>query len=182
MLREIVESVLLEKFINLFNADKDKEKYKDIVWDLLQKSYAPLGGIKGSGFESPDAMVKKIKLWKLYLKNGKIVAGILYKDKNYRKAVAVFTDGSKEGKEALKQMLKDDLSRSVIEVSHSLKKFLEKNLPSFVNKYKIPCKYAQKLLPNDEIECDKDGYQYYRDIGGEKIKKLMLGIPQKFTK
>ena len=69
---------------------------------MLQKSYAYIGGIKGSGFENPDNMVNKIKMWKIVKKNGKILAGIMYKDKNYRKAVAVFTDGTKEGKKRLK--------------------------------------------------------------------------------
>ena len=169
---------LNEKFINLFD-ENEKEQYKDEVWNLLQKSYAPLGGIKGNGFKNPDDMVKNIKMWKIQKKNGKIVAGVMYKDKNYRKTVAVFTDGSKNGKESLKQMLKDDLKRSIIEVSHSLLKFLERNLPSFIDKYKIPCKKVKEYLPDDEINCE-DEYYYTRKIGNEEIRKLMLGIKVNF--
>ena len=45
---------ITETFVNIIGFDDtaqaNKEKYKDIVWQLLQKSYASIGGIKGSGF------------------------------------------------------------------------------------------------------------------------------------
>jgi len=172
------KELINEKFVNLFK-DEEKENYKDEVWNLLQISYASLGGIKGNGFKSPDDMIKNIKMWKIQKNNGKIIAGVMYKDKNYRKAVAVFTDGSKSGKESLKQILKDDLKRSVIEVSHSLLKFLEKKLPSFVDRYKIPCEKVKEYLPNDEIDCENK-YYYTRKIGSEEIRKLMLGTKINF--
>ncbi len=81
---------------NLFTKDK-KQEVVDIVWDLLQKSYAPIGGIKGSGFNSKEDMYN-IPFWKTVTVNNKIVAGIMYKDKDFRKTVAVFTDGTKVGK------------------------------------------------------------------------------------
>jgi len=103
MIREIIESVINEKILNLKDKE-EKEKYADAVFDLLQKSYAKIGGIKGSGFENPQRMVEKIYLWKIYKQNDKILAGILYKDKGFRKAVAVFTNQTKEGIEALKNI------------------------------------------------------------------------------
>lgn len=100
MYREIFEQTLTEKFINLIG-EKDIEKkreYADRVWDILQRSYAKIGGIKGSGFKSKEDMIKNIPFWKIMKSNGKVIAVKLYKDKNGRKSVAGGTDGSKEAK------------------------------------------------------------------------------------
>ncbi len=34
-----------ETFVNLIGDNQDKQKYVDEVWNLLQKSYADIGGI-----------------------------------------------------------------------------------------------------------------------------------------
>ena len=80
-------TTLFEHVINT-SSRQDKLKYKDEVWNILQLSYQYIGGIKGSGFSSADEMVEKIPYWKLVKKNDKIVAVMLYKDKNGRKMVA----------------------------------------------------------------------------------------------
>jgi hypothetical protein len=51
--------ILLETYVNLFEPDK-KWKYAQQVWDILQNSYKNAGGLKGSGFESIESMVKNI--------------------------------------------------------------------------------------------------------------------------
>ena len=163
---------LIEKFQNLFKSE-DKEKYKDQVWEKLQKAYEDIGGIKGSGFASKEDMINKIPFWKISVKNDNIVAGILYKDKGYRKAVVAFTDGSSEGKNKLKEILKAEFSRSNIEISHKLLKFYEKTFPELLKKYSVSTKDVEKIL-DDEIEIIDDIY-YYREINGEKIKKRMVG-------
>jgi len=177
MLKDILEDVLNEKYVNLLN-DKEKELYKDRIYDLLQKAYEPIGGLKGSGFKDSDDMVENIKMWKIEIKNDEILAGIMYKDKKFRKGVAVFTNGTKEGKKSLVKMLKDDFSRSIIEVSGPLLKFLENNLPKLVDKYKKTCDEASKLL-NKEVKCI-DGYKYERTINGNVLTKLMIGTGKKF--
>lgn len=106
-----------ERYVNLFTNDAEREKYKNEVYDLIQASYHSIGGIKGSGFESADAMVKKIPMWKLKKRNGKIVAGALYKDKNGRKSVCSFTDGTKIGKMELAKIMSVDGNRAYKEVS-----------------------------------------------------------------
>ena len=54
---------LEERFVNALPKDEDlKAKYADKAWELLQKSYAPIGGIKGKGFESKEDMMSgKVK-------------------------------------------------------------------------------------------------------------------------
>jgi len=168
---------IFESIINLFD-ESDKGIYVDEVWNLLMNSYKDIGGIKGSGFENKEAMKKKMKLWKLSRKNGKINAGLLYKDKGMRKTVAVFTDGSLEGKKALESMLKDDFSRSSIEVSHSLLKFIKKKMPSLVRKYAIPSDKVSSIIGKD-IEIVSE-YEYIRDINGTLIRKMMIGSINKF--
>lgn len=168
-----------ENILNLFTKE-DKEKYVDEIWPLLLESYKSIGGIKGSGFESKEAMINKIKMWKLSRRDGKIVAGILYKDKEFRKTVAVFTDGSSKGKKDLEKMLRDDFSRSSIEVSHSLLKFIEKKMPSLVKKYVITTDKVPEIL-GKSIEVI-DNTHYKRGINGTTITKMMLGNIKKFYK
>lgn len=165
-----------ESIINLFN--KEKEQYVDEVWSLLNESYASIGGIKGSGFQSKEDMMQKIKMWKLSKRDGKIVAGLLYKDKGMRKTVAVFTDGSAKGKKDLENMLRADFERSSIEVSHSLMKFIEKKMPSLVKKYIITTDKVSDVL-GKPIEIIDDRY-YRRNINGTIITKMMLGNVKQF--
>ena len=172
-------SLIEESIINLVKPE-DKDKYLEIVWDLLNKSYKDIGGIKGSGFETKEKMKSKIKLWKISKKQNKIIAGLLYKDKGIRKTVAVFTDGSKEGKTELLKLLKDDFSRSSIEVSHSLLKFLKHKLPESIKKFAIESKYVSDILDKDIKIVNK--YEYIRDINGTPIVKMMLGNIKKFNK
>lgn len=63
--KELFEQSLTEAFVNLINDDPKKIEYVDDVWDIIQRSYAKIGGIHGSGFGSKDEMMKKILFGKL---------------------------------------------------------------------------------------------------------------------
>ena len=56
-----------ERYVNAVGFDDTamatKEKYKDQVWAILQRSYQSIGGIQGKGFESADDMMK-LPMWK----------------------------------------------------------------------------------------------------------------------
>lgn len=166
---------LVERYINLFTPD-EKEPYADEVWDLLQKSYAYAGGIKGSGFKNKEDMIQNIPFWKLVKKDGKIVSVRMYKDKEGRKAVAAATDRSREGVESYRKIAKDDLERAYIEVSDKALESMKKMLGDDFYKYAIPVEIVKKKLPDDEIK-PIDKYFYQREIGGEWITKIMLGNP-----
>jgi hypothetical protein len=75
------KTFITERYINLIGDDPKKHEYKHEVHNLLKKSYEKIGGIHGSGFESPDDMVKKVHMWKLAKKDGKIVSAVMYKEK-----------------------------------------------------------------------------------------------------
>ena len=171
------EMALNETIHNLFT-DIEKEKYVDDIWKLLQDSYKSIGGLKGSGFNNKEEMIHKIKMWKIVRKDFKVVAGLLYKDKGMRKTVAIFTDGSKEAKRAITNILKDDFERSYIEVSHSLLKFLEKKMPIVVKKYVVDTSTVQNIL-GKEIDIISST-KYSRDINGSTITKMMIGNVKKF--
>ena len=176
---------LTEKYKNLLNKDKDlKYKYANEVYNMLQKSYKKIGGIKGSGFKSPQDMVINIPFWKLAFTKGELVAVIMYKDKGTgRKLVAIGSDGTQKGKKKLKEMFKHEFERSFMEVSGPLLKWLQKNFPDLVNKYKIDARKTFELLPMAHIELDNDSpWFYHRLIGGDSHEKILLGSPYKTIK
>jgi len=117
----------------------------------------------------------------LVRKDGKIVAVMLYKDKNGRKMIALGTNGSKEGKEAIKKMLKEDIKtgRSYGEVSHGVLKLIKK---MFTQKefdlYVVPSEKAISLLNKGKKGAIPiDEFSYGRMIGDEVIIKVMYGKP-----
>lgn len=185
---------LTETFKNLFHDDK-KEQHKDQVWDILQKSYAKIGGIKGNGFESPDAMVKKIPFWKVATKNGVPKAVVMYKDKTGRKVVAMGTDGSKAGLKLFNDMLVLELKRSWGEYSKAILSIVMKLMPwGEMKKYAIDPKTIKGAIPYSDEDVEKlDNRQkqtlekypvlkdwgYFRKIGNELFFKVAFGTPGK---
>ena len=168
------EYFLIESFENVFDRE-DKLKYVDDVWNMLQKSYSKIGGLKGAGFGSKEDMMNYIWMWKIATNNGKPVAVVMYKNrKGMRKGVAAGTDGTPMGKNKLKEILREDFERSFSEVSGPLLKFLTREFPDLVEQYKIPVTEVKRLLQHRSIT-PIDDYYYTRYIGGHKIKKLALG-------
>lgn len=177
---------------------ENREKWVDQTWDILQKSYAPIGGIKGSGFNSKQDMIDNIPFWKLYTKNDKVVAAASYKDKGGRKSVAIATDGSDLGKKIVGDMFKSSLGVSYGEKSgpalggmmktvpwDELQKFLL--TPDQVSKVTGKKVVAltkvdvDKLDAKDKKTVDKfpqlEPYFYVRELGGEMHLKVAMGTP-----
>jgi hypothetical protein len=188
--------ILNERFINALDIET-KKLYADEVWDILQKSYASIGGIKGSGFDSKEDMIQNIPFWKLVKKDGKIVAVSLYKDKNGRKRVASGTDGTEIGKKAFADISREDLQqeRAYAEVSGRSLSFVKKKFSGDLKKYLVKPEDAEKILgdkliypvtlPNPELELHPEfkDYFYQRDINGHFHTKLMIGTSgKKITK
>lgn len=181
-----ITEILTERFINLFDPSQ-KEQYADRVYELIQQSYAPIGGQHGAGFASPEDMIEKIPMWKLVRRNGEIVAGAMYKDTQGRKRVAVFTDGSRIGKLGLADIMKNDFDRAYFEVSGPSLRFIVKLLgEDFVKRYAKTPEEAEQIL-NKEVSPidsnDKEASQYpqlqdhfyTRSIGGTAHTKILLG-------
>ena len=200
-----IHDIITERFLNLFQDDPKKQQYKQTVFDMLTRTYAAIGGIKGSGFGSPDEMVEKIPLWKLATKNGKLVAVVLYKDSNGRKSVASGTDGSEEGKTALSNMVGSEPARSYAEKSKAALNLAMKSLTAQQQQqYLIPIDRVKTILdepivPVDGLSSDQwpvddpeeisateltlakypqlVKYGYFRKLGSDYKFKVMLGTP-----
>lgn len=193
-----------ERFINAVGNDETaldvKLKYRDQVWDLLQTSYANIGGIKGSGFGSKEEMVVKLPMWKIIAKDGKVHAVVLYKDKGGRKSVAMGSDGSDYAKKNIANFLQTDFKRSFGEKSKGALGSLLKAVPwnvlePFVLKPKeaekalgkptVPVKGIDfKELPADaQITLKKNpeliNYAYLRDLNGKPTFKVLIGTTGK---
>lgn len=174
------QHLLNETYKNLFLKDTDlRKQYVDEVWEILQISYKKMGGIKGSGFQNKEDMIKKIPFWKLSVRDGKVQALAMYKDKKGRKRVAIGTNRTEQGKSDLADLLTSEYKtgRAFGEVSGPSLRFIqslysEKELKKFT----IPFDVVKKMMPDDEFK-QIDKYSYERMIGGEWHEKLMLGNP-----
>ena len=149
------EQVLNERFVNVFTPE-DKEAYMDEVWNLLELTYAEIGGLMGAGKEN---LAKTPGIWKLVRKNNKIVAGILYRDLAGRKIRLVLHDDSEQGRNWVKKILKDDiaLGRSWGEVSGALEHVMMK-----LGAKPIPAVKAEEILGKPLQKIESDGYHYRR--------------------
>lgn len=183
-----------EHYLNLFKDDEaTRREWVDQAWDMMQVSYAPVGGCQGSGFSSKEDMIKNIPMWKLIVRNGKLVAAAFYKDKSGRKRVALCAERSQEGKDAIKDLLFGSIKkpREWGEVSGPSWGFILKTVPPQVlQSIVLPIEEVKRLLPNDDIVPalgrDPDvkytdpykNFYYIRDIGGGHLHtKIALGRP-----
>ena len=187
---------LTERFFNAINTN-DKTKYATIVWDMIQQSYAPIGGIRGSGFANIEDMIRYNYMWKVGLSNSTPVMVTIYKKSSHgsyndlRKMVAMGTNGSKEGIEMAKQVLKADLStgRAFGEFSGSVFGAAKKLYPPEVlTTMLIPAVDVAHILQkkiiigagtdmrtsgaNDPYE----PYYYQREIGNKMHTKVAYGF------
>lgn len=179
----LFEFTLTETIDNLFMGDERREKYKDQVFDIITLSYAPSGGMQGSGFNDADDMVAQVPYWKLFRRGDTVKAVMLYKDKNGRKRVAIGTDGSNEAKTFLKKMLTDEYlsGRSHAEVSGPslglAKKLLGDMFADIALDYEQVADVFKSKVEKGQLKPTSDPYIYSRLINGQWHDKTMLGVP-----
>jgi hypothetical protein len=191
---------IIENYKNLIgpNSKTDREKWVDQAWDILQKSYAPIGGIKGNGFNSKQDMVDNIPFWKLYAKGDHLVAAAFYKDKGGRKSVAIATDGSNLGKKIVGDIFKASLGVSYGEKSGPALATMVKTVPwETLEGFLFTPEQLEKISGEKVIRVEKFGvenldpkdkftyekfpqlrpYFYIRELGGEMHLKAAMGTP-----
>lgn len=199
---ESFKSFINEGFVNVV-LDRDTDtrlKYAGAVWDLLQRTYSKIGGIKGSGFSSKEDMIASIPMWKLYVRNGKIIVCVLYKDKSGRKAVAIATDGTKQASKILASVMKSDFKVAFGEYSKAMLVFIFKNTNfKILEPYILLPSEVATLYPDEDIAIPTDQYVadnlesadqaiykrfaeykkyfYVRTIGGSLFLKMAIGTP-----
>lgn len=200
----LVENIISERYINAIGDSERsmniKQRYLDQVWDILQRSYAPIGGIKGSGFENKEAMLS-LPMWKMGIRDGRVRAVIIYKDKGGRKSVAMGTDGSQEGMWFVENILGNEITRSYGEKSKGALGKILKTVPwNILKNYVVPVKDVMRISddkitpitsvpesdwPNDaHVTIDRyphiAAYGYLRELSpGNEMFKVMIGSPGK---
>lgn len=171
----VQESYINEHFVNIFpNKDRqDVEMYKDEVWDILQQSYKPIGGLLG--VDTIDDLIADSDMWKLVTKGGKVVAVFCYTFKRGgRKSMLGGTDGTEEGKRWFYKMIDEDIRNvdraQFAEVSGVMEHIFKKRGAN-----PIPGIVAQRILSDKQLEILEDGFHYRRMIGGQLCTKIMYG-------
>ena len=165
----LLETLIQEKYINTLTKS-DFQKYIDPVWDIMQRTYEPIGGFGTA--KTKEELLDKVDFAKLVQKDGKIIAAALYKGKDdNRKAIAKGSDGTLEGKNAVKKIYYDDIkmSRAWGEFSGAAEKLMLK-----AGGQMIPNKYVEKLIDKKVSSFNDDGYHYTRNIGGEDHEKVII--------
>jgi len=144
--------------------------YIDDIWDILQKSYASIGGFLTAS--SKEDLMNKTGLAKLVRKNGKIVAVKIYKDDRGRKSIGAGSDGSTEGKKWLIKMFQEDinLGRAWGEFSGKAEYLMLKH-----GGEPMPNVLAAQILGKPILSLNSDGFHYTREIQGEPHEKILIG-------
>lgn len=146
--------LLLERFINVFDK-KELETYIDDIWNIMQLSYAPIGGFLSA--KNKADLIQKVAFAKMVRKDNKIVAVSLYKDAHGKKRIASGTDGTSIGKLALRQILREDVKfdRSWGEVSGAMEHIMKKE-----GAVPYPNTLAAELLQREIVSLNPDGFHY----------------------
>ncbi len=190
--------IISEKYVNIIGNDADnidmKKEYLDEVWNMVQTTYAPIGGIKGNGFHSKEDMLN-IPFWKIYKKDGIPRAAIFYKDRHGRKSVAKAHDGTKTGMYIVKKWFNEEKDRSYSELSKGALTTALRRIDD-PEKWLFDIEKVKKIKPDvvplkditfEEYPEDAkviiskfpyiEEYGYLRNIGGNQTFKVMLGTP-----
>lgn len=191
---------LTENYKNFIGKDsiENRRRWADQVWDIVQSSYAAIGGIKGSGFNTKEDMITNIPFWKIYTKKDKVIAAFFYKDKSGRKIVAMGIDGSDLSVKITDSVYKASLGVSYGEKSgRALGKMMKtvkwNDLKGFLLEPSVVQKVTgKKTTPisdfnaSDLDEKDRFTYEkypelrpwmYVRELGGEMHLKVSMGTP-----
>jgi hypothetical protein len=181
---------------------EDRRIWAERVWNMLQKTYSAIGGIKGSGFNTMEEMIQKIPFWKIFVRGEKLLVVSLYKDKEGRKGVAVGTNDTPEAKKILIDILKKDLNVSWGEQSKALLNFVIKNVGiKVIEPFLLTVDEVRKIMSSKEImtitpdilerlgpedlkiyrryQTELGKYMYVRKIGEKPFLKVALGTPHK---
>ena len=164
-----IKELLVERILNLIT-DQEKNKYLDQVWDIIQLSYAPIGGFYTA--ETPQELINKFYLWKIVVRDGHVTAAKIEKAIAGRKTVGIATDGSIQGKRDIRMLMKADVvtQRGWIECSGK---------PEIIYRAMgappIPNIYAEIILKRPIVSYNSDGYHYTRIFDNHLSEEIMFG-------
>jgi len=151
----------------------ERGSYLDQIWDMYAKTYAKLGLSKGSKQE----MVSDYNYWEIARgSSGEPVAFIVSKNTGLGTKLGLAgSDGSGEGKTALKQYLGTafKLPGHYAEVSHAVEQVVMKHNPPVICASTVPQVIKKPVDPSN------DGIHYTRNLSGVgQVEKVMVGNPR----
>jgi len=166
--------IILETKTVIIDKNTDKSKFGEEVWQILDKSYAKLGGFKS--FDSKSHMFADNGMWLLVFDDDEnIISSIIFKNLHGNKLIGLGTDGQPQGKSELIHVLRNLKNEKNFwaEVSGPLEKLFDTlDIP------KIENKYVKQLTGKEIIHYNDDGYHYTRFIAGQPIEKMIMGYPE----
>jgi hypothetical protein len=175
------------QWVKLKRADIENDPaVRQELFDLIQKSYAKIGGhLK---IKTPDDLLgKNLEIFAVDLSasDDHVNAVNVNKEEPHGlKGVATGTDGSPEGKEAALKFRASQLKTigHYAEVSKAMAHIM-------ITHYHVPYVHAKEFVERvvgqiewvgPHPEGKYPGYDgwYYREIGGEKMLKILVGVPK----
>jgi hypothetical protein len=190
IIREEIERVLDEgEPENISSNSPHIKKFEKSLVDMLQKSYSYMGGWKG--LETPEAL--KHRFTNFFIvdvdDDEEPDAGIYYTDwKGSKKASALVSDGTSEGKIALRDLMKTFFNQagSWCEVSGAPANIGIKKLGLHWVHSEKAIRQLLSSLPQEDIEfygkhpdpsVDYGDGWYSRTIAGKRETKIIIGNP-----
>jgi hypothetical protein len=180
IIKEELKKVLMEKLPKgkwSPASSKDLKDYDDEIYQMIKKTYEPIGG--HPGFKSPsDVNTTDADKWDVIDVDGDTTPDAVSAAKT-KKAGKKFmlgaTDGSKEAKRAYIMQRINALKKpgNFIEASHKIADILAAKGVPVVDDEQV----VRKALGKD-INWIGDGGYYERNIGGKTFKKRMFGKPK----
>ena len=174
-LKELLEHLPPKKWVKA--SPKDIEEYKQVIFDLIKQSYAPIGG--HHDFKSPsDIKLVNNQYFEIEDVSGDDepdVVSVAKKTPSGTKFVAGATDGTKEAKREYIRQRIEKLKRHgyYIEVSGRIADILLSAGVNVVDDEQL----VRKVLKGKDIEWLGNGW-YKRKLGGKMHKKILLGYPK----
>lgn len=177
--RHLKEDLVTEHYTNLFKGD-DFSKWADKVYDLLNnRAYKKKGGLLG--VPNAQALVDDSDMWKIFHRGDKLLAVCCYTFKRGgRKITAagceidpVTDKADPEAKKWFYKILNDDMNRrdGWCECDDQMEHIMIKHGGGIP----IPSDVAELVMKGKHFtKKDPDGYHYWRFIGGEEHKKIII--------
>lgn len=167
--------------IKMLETQEEIEKCLPIVWDMLEKSYEPIGGLQSyNGYNDFKKKRHQIMVVRDFNSNDLLACATFCRIEGSLKMTAIGCNQEDDGKLALQQIIQHTISELELhywtEVSGAIEHYFKK-----YNGYPMQNTMASKILqvPDDQITLSKkDLVHYDRPIGPDKeiFTKMIFGI------
>ena len=167
--------------IKMLNEQEEIEKYSPIVWDMLEKSYENIGGLKAyRGYNDFKEKKHLLMVVRDFNNQDLLACAVFRRIESSLKMTAIGCNQENNGKLALQQIIQHTISELELhywtEVSGIIEYYFKKH-----NAFPMPNTIASKILQVDEdqiILSKKDNIHYDRFFGQDRDRftKMIYGI------